>query len=64
VRITTTSLAATRLAVKILLAWFAFDNLTSGSWQFLAPRSFFDGFPGFGRQWVSVDGPYNEAPAA
>jgi hypothetical protein len=57
---TTTGLAATRLAVKILLAWFAFYNLISGLWQFLAPRSFFDDFPGFGRQWVSVDGPYNE----
>ena len=59
-RTTTTGLAATRLAVKILLAWFAFYSLTSGLWQLLAPRSFFDDFPGFGRQWVSVDGPYNE----
>lgn len=25
-----------------------------------APRSFYDDFPGFGRAWVSVDGPYNE----
>ena len=40
VRTTTTGLAATRLAVNILLAWFAFYNLTSGLWQFLAPRSF------------------------
>ena len=39
-RTTTTGLAATRLAVNILLAWFAFYNLTSGLWQFLAPRSF------------------------
>jgi hypothetical protein len=50
----------TTLAVKALLAWFAFYNLASGLWQFLAPRSFYDDFPGFGRQWVSVDGPYNE----
>ena len=49
-----------RTIVKILLAWFAFFNLTSGVWQYLAPRSFYDDFPGFGRQWVSVDGPYNE----
>jgi hypothetical protein len=48
------------LAVKALLAWFAFYNLASGLWQFLAPRSFYDDFPGFGRRWVSVDGPYNE----
>ncbi len=24
------------------------------------PRSFYDSFPGFGRHWVDVDGPYNE----
>lgn len=51
---------ATTLVVKLLLAWFASYNLASGLWQYLAPRSFYDGFPGFGRRWVSVDGPYNE----
>lgn len=29
-------------------------------WALFAPRSFYDGFPGLGRRWVSVDGPYNE----
>jgi hypothetical protein len=46
--------------VNALLAWFAFYSLASGLWQFVAPRSFYDDFPGFGRQWVSVDGPYKE----
>lgn len=31
-----------------------------GLWAVAAPRSFFDSFPGAGRAWVSVDGPFNE----
>ena len=49
-----------RLAVKLLLAWFAFFGLAAGAWQQFAPRSFYDDFPGWGRHWVSPDGPYNE----
>ena len=48
-----------RTAVKSLLAWFAFYSLAVGVWQYLAPRSFYDDFPGFGRHWVDVDGPFN-----
>ena len=49
-----------RTAVNVLLGWFAFYNLTAGAWQSIAPRSFYDDFPGLGRHWVDVDGPYNE----
>ncbi len=49
-----------RIAVKLLLAWFAFFGLAAGAWQQFAPRSFYEDFPGGGRQWVSPDGPYNE----
>ena len=49
-----------RLAVKLLLAWFAFFGLAAGGWQQFAPRSFYNDFPGWGRHWVSPDGPYNE----
>ncbi|MGY1823095.1 hypothetical protein [Geodermatophilus sp. SYSU D00079] len=49
-----------RRAVAGLLAWFAFFGLAVGAWQVLAPASFFRDFPGFGRHWVDVDGPYNE----
>lgn len=35
-------------------------NLLAGLQQQLAPRAFYDTFPGFGMTWVSVDGPYNE----
>jgi hypothetical protein len=31
-----------------------------GTWASLAPRSFYDDFPGFNRMWVGGDGPYNE----
>jgi len=31
-----------------------------GGWALAAPRSFYDGFPGGGRSWVSPVGPYNE----
>jgi hypothetical protein len=31
-----------------------------GIWATFAPRSFYDDYPGFGREWVRVDGPYNE----
>jgi hypothetical protein len=31
-----------------------------GAWAVVAPRSWFDDFPGLGRHWVSAIGPYNE----
>jgi hypothetical protein len=31
-----------------------------GLWAGVAPRSFYDTFPGAGRVWIAVDGPYNE----
>jgi hypothetical protein len=49
-----------RLAVRLLLGWFVLFGFTVGGWQWLAPESFYEDFPGFGRHWVSPDGPYNE----
>ena len=34
--------------------------LVVGAWAAFAPRYFYDEFPGGGRAWVAVDGPYNE----
>ncbi|WP_345521064.1 hypothetical protein [Nocardioides conyzicola] len=31
-----------------------------GWWASLAPRSFYDSFPGLNRTWVGGDGPFNE----
>ena len=49
-----------RRAVSGLLGWFVLFGLGVGGWQALAPASFYEDFPGSGRHWVSVDGPYNE----
>lgn len=48
------------LVIRIILAYLALQSLQLGVWALFAPRSFYDGFPGFGRTWVAIDGPYNE----
>ena len=45
---------------RIALGYLAFVALEIGAWAVLAPQSFYDNFPGMGRAWVSVDGPFNE----
>lgn len=49
-----------RLVAQIGLAYLSINALILGAWAVLAPQSFYDSFPGLGRSWVSVDGPYNE----
>ncbi len=49
-----------RNIVRLALAVLGFVGLEVGLWAAFAPRSFYDDFPGAGRVWVSVDGPYNE----
>ena len=49
-----------RLPARIVLAYLAISGALVGLWAGLAPRSFYDDFPGLGRVWVAVDGPYNE----
>lgn len=44
----------------IALALLAFQNLSLGLWATLFPRQWYDSFPGLGRVWVAIDGPYNE----
>ena len=45
---------------RIGLAVLAVTALPIGAWAVVAPRSYYDDFPGFGRAWISPDGPYNE----
>jgi hypothetical protein len=45
---------------KVALVVLAANGLMVGLWALAAPRSFYDDFPGAGRVWVAVDGPYNE----
>ena len=49
-----------RTVVRVGLAVLAVQAAMLGVWAGLAPRSFYDDFPGLGRHWVSIDGPYNE----
>lgn len=46
--------------VRVLLAVLSVTTAVVGAWAQFAPRSFYDDFPGLGRHWVAVDGPYNE----
>lgn len=45
---------------QVTAAILAVTAVYVGAWAELAPRSFYDSFPGFGRHWVSAAGPYNE----
>ncbi len=38
----------------------ALASLVVGDWAGFVPHSFYDSFPGLGRHWVRVDGPYNQ----
>ncbi|MEO7398467.1 MAG: hypothetical protein ABIW84_07885 [Ilumatobacteraceae bacterium] len=45
---------------RVALVVIGFGSVVVGAWAQVWPRSFYDEFPGFGRGWVAVDGPYNE----
>ena len=46
--------------VRVALGYVIVVSGQIGVWALFAPGSFYDDFPGLGRAWVSVDGPYNE----
>lgn len=45
---------------RAALALVALLQAEVGIWGLVAPRSFFDAFPGAGHRWVAALGPYNE----
>lgn len=45
---------------RIILGVTAALGIFVGAWAAIWPGSFYDAFPGLGRIWVSVDGPFNE----
>jgi len=51
-----------RLSAAVMAGlWImALATLVAGLSQQFTPRAFYDGFPGFGMNWVSADGPFNE----
>lgn len=50
---------ARRLPVRVALGALAVGQGIPAVWALLAPRSFFDGFPGGGRHWLTALPPYN-----
>ena len=49
-----------RVVLRVALVVLAVNSLMVGLWAELFPRSFYDDFPGLGRHWIVVDGPFNE----
>ena len=47
-------------ARTVALAVLAANAGWVGGWALIAPASFYRSFPGGGRSWVSIDGPYNQ----
>ncbi len=45
---------------RVSLWFLILGGLAVGMWAQFFPQAFYDSFPGFGRSWVSVDGPFNE----
>jgi hypothetical protein len=48
------------LLQKAALLVVAIGTGVVGLWAQAFPRSFYDDFPGMGRMWVALDGPYNQ----
>ena len=48
------------LVVRAILLTASLSNGVIGVWATLSPRGWYDDFPGFGKVWVAVEGPYNE----
>ena len=46
--------------VRLGVGYFALTNLLFGVWASVAPKNYFESFPGGGHTWVALDGPYNE----
>ena len=45
---------------RVIIVVLGLVGLEVGIWATFFPTSFYEDFPGSGRVWVSVDGPYNE----
>ncbi|MET0702358.1 MAG: hypothetical protein ABWY93_22110 [Mycobacterium sp.] len=50
----------TKTLNRILLAVLALVATITGVWAYVAPRSWYDSFPGLGLSWLPQLGPYNE----
>ena len=48
------------IATRSALCFILLTGLVVGAWAFFFPLAFYTSFPGFGRTWVSMDGPFNQ----
>lgn len=46
--------------IRASLAFLGLNAASLGLWATFAPRSWFESFPGMGRSWIGLDGPYNQ----
>ena len=46
--------------VRGALGYLAVTSVGVGAWASFLPNSFYNSFPGGGRQWIAGDGPFNE----
>jgi hypothetical protein len=49
-----------RTILRVGLIALAVPDLLVGGWLLIAPRSFYDSFPGFGHRWVGPLGAYSQ----
>lgn len=49
-----------RLVARVVLVLLTVPSALIAVWVLVAPRSFYDDFPGLGAVWVAPDGPFNE----
>lgn len=45
---------------RVLLGFLALTGAITGGWAYVAPRHWYDTFPGLGMRWLPQLGPYNE----
>lgn len=48
------------MTIRVAYFYLALAGLVTGIWALFFPLDFYGAFPGCGRVWISVDGPYNE----
>jgi|1185.fasta_scaffold135284_2 hypothetical protein len=48
------------MLVRVLLFVLAWPAFLLGVWATLAPRNWYENFPGVGQAWIAIDGSFNE----
>ena len=48
------------VTTRFALSFLAATGIVVGLWAYAFPSAFYQSFPGFGRVWVALDGPFNQ----